>query len=188
MHATDIVAYGCDGALYCADCIQIEPGDEENGHVWPVFADNEGWHDHCCDGCGEALDPDHVSPRGPRAADYLEAFVQGYLECALWSSTDESRDDGGDPLDDNYDTSDIHPDAIATMQADCASFIDGNADDLESIDAEQAGHDFWLTRNGHGAGFWDRGLGALGDRLSKACKPYGSAYLIVGNDGMVHHG
>ena len=21
---------------------------------------------------------------------------------------------------------------------------------------EQAGHDFWLTRNGHGAGFWDR--------------------------------
>jgi hypothetical protein len=40
---------------------------------------------------------------------------------------------------------------------------------------QHAGHDFWLTRNGHGAGFWDRGMGMLGDELTAACKPYGSA-------------
>lgn len=43
---------------------------------------------------------------------------------------------------------------------------------------EQAAHDFWLTRNGHGAGFWDRqftyGEGGyevegLGDALSSLC-------------------
>jgi hypothetical protein len=30
---------------------------------------------------------------------------------------------------------------------------------------EQAGIDFWLTRNRHGAGYWDRGLGITGDKL-----------------------
>ena len=27
-------------------------------------------------------------------------------------------------------------------------------------------HDYWLTRNGHGVGFWDRGLGDVGVMLS----------------------
>jgi hypothetical protein len=50
---------------------------------------------------------------------------------------------------------------------------------------EAFGHDFWLTRNGHGAGFWDRGLGALGDRLTDASKPYGEVNLWVDADGSV---
>lgn len=36
-----------------------------------------------------------------------------------------------------------------------------------------------LTRNGHGAGFWDRGLGALGTELTNACKPYGGVDLYI---------
>ena len=28
--------------------------------------------------------------------------------------------------------------------------------DLTQYDPAQVGHDLWLTRNGHGAGFWDR--------------------------------
>lgn len=51
MNATDIVAYGCEGELYCPEHIVIDDGDEEAGHVWPVFADNEGWQDHCCSAC-----------------------------------------------------------------------------------------------------------------------------------------
>ena len=39
--------------------------------------------------------------------------------------------------------------------------------------AELAGHDFALTRNGHGTGFWDSGLGEMGDMLTEECKPYG---------------
>jgi hypothetical protein len=50
---------------------------------------------------------------------------------------------------------------------------------------EQAGGDFWLTRNGHGVGFWDRGLGELGDRLTAASKPHGSSDLYIGDDGKV---
>lgn len=37
----------------------------------------------------------------------------------------------------------------------------------------QAGHDFWLTRNRHGAGYWDRGLGNLGKRLTESAHGYG---------------
>ena len=45
--------------------------------------------------------------------------------------------------------------------------------------AELAGHDFALTRNGHGTGFWDRGLGAIGDMLTDACKPYGAHHVTL---------
>jgi hypothetical protein len=35
---------------------------------------------------------------------------------------------------------------------------------------EQIGHDYVLTTGGHGAGFWDRGLGEWGDILTEACR------------------
>lgn len=81
----------------------------------------------------------------------------------------------------------------------CRSFFTFNAADLLAYVAEcenggrigydgsdgppeaWAGHDFWLTRRGHGAGFWDRGLGDLGKRLSEAanaCGDTGYPYAI----------
>ena len=51
--------------------------------------------------------------------------------------------------------------------------------------AEGLGHDLWLTRNGHGAGFWDRGLGHLGERLSDAARSLGEATSYVLADGTV---
>lgn len=49
---------------------------------------------------------------------------------------------------------------------------------------ERAGHDFWFTSEGHGVGFWDRGLGEVGDALSKACDRRES-YVYIGDDGKV---
>lgn len=56
---------------------------------------------------------------------------------------------------------------------------------LEERDVEHAGHDFWLTRNGHGAGFWDRGMGEVGDRLSAKAEKWGTVDLYIGDDGQV---
>ena len=117
--------------------------------------------------------------------DDLLDFVTAYVTCALWSSTDNSDDSGGDPLDDNYGTDDIEPATFAAMVADCEAFMQANKRDLRGMNIEQAGHDFWLTRNGHGAGFWDRGLGVKGDRLTKASKVYGSCDLYVGDNGKI---
>ena len=55
------------------------------------------------------------------------------------------------------------------------------------------GMDLWLTRNGHGAGFWDRKLGSyngynIGDCLSEACKMLGESYLYEGDDGLLYLG
>ncbi len=116
----------------------------------------------------------------------LDAFTRSYLETALWSSNDESNDQGGDPLDENYSIEDFTVEALRESIDDCKSFQETEAEALEaayghgpSYGPESAGHDFWLTRNGHGAGFWDRGLGEIGERLTRASKTYGSVYLMV---------
>lgn len=44
---------------------------------------------------------------------------------------------------------------------------------------ERFGHDMALTRNGHGAGFWDRGLpGDAGDVLTAWAKSLGSLHVF----------
>lgn len=122
----------------------------------------------------------------------IDDFTQGYIDCALWSSTDED----GEPLDKLYSVNELAPEALSQMQADCAQFQQDNAADLAEAStrhttrewtiAEQHGHDFWLARNGHGAGFWDRGYGEVGLRLTKASNVWGSSDLYVGDDGLVY--
>jgi hypothetical protein len=117
----------------------------------------------------------------------VDKMVDAYIECALWSSTNfTSEDDDGTPFDDGYGPDDIAPETVAAFYEDCEAFATANADDLATMSPEQAGHDFWLTQNRHGAGFWDRGLGAVGDRLTAAAHAYGSVDLYVGDDGKVY--
>lgn len=127
----------------------------------------------------------------------IDAFTLAYIECALWSSTDESDEAGGEPLDANYDIDDIAPEAMERMTADCAKFqamhrillVKARYDLREYREwsnAELAGHDFWLTRNDHGAGYWDRGLGEVGDKLTDAAKAFGECWLYVGDDDKIH--
>lgn len=128
----------------------------------------------------------------------LETFFQAYVAAALWSS----QDDDGNPLDDNYDDSDIAPETLDAMRRDCVRFYEFARADIhcngapESSDtpggtdhkqAAMAGHDFWLTRNGHGAGFWDGdwpdGPGGRLDNLSKAFR---GVDLYIGDDGAIY--
>ncbi len=111
----------------------------------------------------------------------FEMFFNSYIETALWSSTDEE----GTPLDDFANASDIEPETRRRMGADAQNFLLRNWDDIKD-DLIKAGHDFWLTRNGHGAGFWDGDWPeAPGKRLTKASKEYGSFTLYVGDDGRI---
>jgi hypothetical protein len=78
------------------------------------------------------------------------------------------------------------------MSNDCSAFMEENgaliaqALAVDGYSIEQAGHDFWLTRNRHGAGFWDRGLGEVGDKLTEAAHSEGGVDLYVGDDDLVH--
>ena len=124
----------------------------------------------------------------------LDEFTAAYIEAALWSTNDESNDQGGDPLDKNYTAADIAPETLARMVADCAAFqaaneahiCDGNVATSYSAD-EQAGHDFWLTRNGHGAGFWDGDWDeSVSKILTDAAHSFGEFDLYVGDDGLIY--
>lgn len=112
----------------------------------------------------------------------IDKFTRAYIECALWSSTD----DKDEPLDKNYSLYDLAPETLQEIIVDCLAFQETFAPLLADLDVEQCGHDFWLTRNHHGAGFWDRGLGEIGTKLTEAAHAYGSCDLYVGDDGKVY--
>jgi len=116
----------------------------------------------------------------------LDSFTTAYIECALWSSTDNSTPSGGYPLDDNFGPEDIASETLAVMVADCADFQASFGERIAS-NLERAGHDFWLTRNRHGAGFWDGDWPeADGKFLTDMSHPYGSVDLYIGDDGLIH--
>lgn len=123
----------------------------------------------------------------------LDDFTRGYIECMLWAETHHYEEDQNDDRsfqDHGYAETDLAPESLAKIIEDCADFQHDNREDLEaytlSLPLDHAGHDFWLTRNGHGAGFWDRGLGRLGERLTRAAKVYGSRNPYLGNDGLIY--
>ena len=99
----------------------------------------------------------------------LDAFTRGYLECAEWCGLDEADKDAFEDAD-NPCWSDA---ALASAKADCKAFQDEAGDAIEGHES-RAGHDFWLTRNRHGAGFWDGDWPKdVGQRLTEAAHAYG---------------
>lgn len=126
----------------------------------------------------------------------LDAFTRAYIQTALWSSTD----DDGTPLDQNYDEGDLAPETLARIVAHCELFQRELADVLVAAiatgkvkcgpdfdETERAGHDFWLTRNGHGAGFWDGDWPEpYATTLTDAAHAFGSFDLSVGDDGLIY--
>ena len=112
----------------------------------------------------------------PNPFNSLDDFEEAYFEAALWSTVDA---DTGRPLDDCYDVDDLReamPEWFEEQLRDIEDFRESNEELLDQAgDDAQNGHDFWLTRERHGTGFWDRGYGRVGDELTKAAQVYGSA-------------
>ena len=117
------------------------------------------------------------------AHQYLRAMVRAYVNCAIWCGhyyeTEADMEDGNPiPLDDaGYSEDDCAFSTWKRAVSDCRDFFEAAADISHDWDASQFGHDFYLTRCGHGAGFWDRGKGEAGERLTDLCRPYGSGDL-----------
>lgn len=123
----------------------------------------------------------------------LDEFTRAYITAAFWTSDGsyfdeetQQHESTNTPLEELYTVEDIHPDCLKKVQEDCAKFQSENQEDLALAyslyrtrdgytGAALAGHDFWLTRNGHGVGFWARTEleeGGVGERLTEVCKKY----------------
>lgn len=118
----------------------------------------------------------------------LTPFQNAYLVAALWSTNDGSNESGGEPIDANYSIDDIASECITQAISDCDAFQYKNAVLLaQAGDDEQNGHDFWLTRNRHGTGFWDRGYSKeVGDALTDTAHAMGEIDLYIGDDGVIY--
>lgn len=127
----------------------------------------------------------HWDPRRPPWLEEVwSEFVSNYLQAALWSTLDEA----GRSLDMRYDASDFSKEAVMQATREANDFINSNRVDLETSGGTPDAHsvDFWLTRNRHGAGFWDRGYGAIGKRLTDAAHAYGELRPYAGDDGKLY--
>lgn len=132
---------------------------------------------------------DHGSPEGSKAFAALDSFTQGYVECLFFTECHADN-----PELEHASFAELAPETLARIVEDCRDFQTSFAELLERAfefdhyDESRAGHDFWLTRNGHGAGFWDRGLGAIGQRLTEMSKPFGSCDLYRGDNDRLYLG
>jgi hypothetical protein len=101
----------------------------------------------------------------------FEKFLKGYVEAAVFTNGSVVA-----PIDDG---------TMKEIETDCRGFYDSNFDRIKDA-PEKAGVDFHLTRNGHGAGFWDGGW-VDGDHLTKEAKVYGTLELYLHEGVLYHH-
>lgn len=125
----------------------------------------------------------------------LTPFLRAYITTALWSMIAEPGEVTPAPTID-----DLAPETLAKMAADCTRFETEQAETLTSAIAtgqviagpdfnewERAAHDFWLTRCGHGAGFFDGDWPEpFATKLTDAAHAFGSVDLYVGDDGLIY--
>ncbi len=115
---------------------------------------------------------DKLDDYGRKRERYVEVATRHAAVALLWQATDASENGGnGYP---NAEGSDYIDAVIPLIEANVRSFVEDNYITLgeANVSPEQCGHDLILTANGHGAGFWDRGLGEAGGRLTEATRGY----------------
>ena len=125
--------------------------------------------------------------------DYLDRVVAAYMDAVDFTESEVLAD-----MMPDEDTPFYGFDSSMDDEAreDCIQFLDNclvaNLNFLKfnpgpewpmGYGPEQIGIDFWLTRNRHGAGFWDRGLGDIGEKLTDIAHQMGERSVYVGEDG-----
>ena len=70
----------------------------------------------------------------------------------------------------------------------CCAFLRLAMWDINGWPMDQLGHDFWLTRCGHGTGLWDRDFGVESsrDKLTALAHTFREAYVTVGDDNKLY--
>jgi len=115
----------------------------------------------------------------------LATALESYLETAIWSSGEEY---------DEYAIYDFSRDCWEEAEQTLTAFVERHEDLIDRLldqdlqTPSRIGHNLWLTTEGHGAGFWDEGLGEDGDTLTEDCKQHRTDGIYVGDDGRLHFG
>lgn len=128
-------------------------------------------------------------------ATYLDTILAAYLETLIWQGSNwDDLDECGNPASlDHFDSSAFDEAALASSREDVEGFIDCAFEALgpaafEGLNRpsftgpqfapDLIGHNFALSRNGHGAGFFDSGA-RFSNELQDLCRPWGEVDLYV---------
>lgn len=141
-------------------------------------------------------------PHISEITNYLDTALNGYLtallryeiiycgdqDCSGSTHTFEARGawwECGVAYDTVFDVWNFSDESGRQAETDIVDFCLMNWADVNDLEPGQVGTNFYLNRNRHGAGFWDRGLGERGDRLTAASHPYGETNLGLNAHGEV---
>lgn len=129
--------------------------------------------------------------------DNINEILRGYLEAAIWTEEENLQEDINSRYDDESDVKEIvKVDSFTIDDIDIDSKIDsyedikkfiklaGDVAVKEAIDENgyfRLGMDIWLSRNGHGSGFFDWSY-ENEKALTKAADDLKSKELYIGDD------
>lgn len=121
--------------------------------------------------------------------------IDALFVCLIWQASEIEMDEGAsyatlDYL--GYERDDIARADQELLIEEFRLFCYANDSDVREFMAatdttlDQVAHDFILTRNRHGAGFWGRGAGGVGERLTNAAHGYGEVDLYLDDNKTLH--
>lgn len=119
----------------------------------------------------------------------LDSFAKGYVEAMFFTNGDTG--DERENLLNDLGVERLTHKSIASIKRDCDAFLAYKMPDGASVrewlnrvayvfEDDQAGRNFWFTRQGHGVGFWSRNEldnAGIGEALSKAARSLGECYV-----------
>jgi hypothetical protein len=115
----------------------------------------------------------------------FSAFELGYMECLEWT---ECHSDNPEMMH-----ADLSDDARTHCVDACRAFQADNAKTLDFAYAcdyseHRAGFDYWLSRNGHGTGYFDRDElpDDICEALQHAARLTGEVWAYLGDDGEIY--
>jgi hypothetical protein len=116
--------------------------------------------------------------------EIINQILEHYLICALWTDEEHLREEN-----ENVDLNIYNISTVSKIKCieDIKKFLKLAGNAVKNISPEMLGHDIWLTRNGHGAGFWDRGYNEnISKKLCESAKELKGSDIYLGNNGIIY--
>ena len=128
----------------------------------------------------------------------VDTFTWSYITALFWTTSENEFPEycySGEFGINEGDALRLTSETLTRIIDDCGDFQDKVAavlgdDAAAQINAEQAGHDFAMERNGCGVGFWDRDVSVYGDRardvMHDIAQTYNEFELHLDDNGLIY--
>ena len=141
----------------------------------------------------------NANVRGKHPFYALDEFARGYVEAMFFTNGDCG--DEREWLLNDLGVEKLTKLSVETIKLECdaflASMVNGRTirewlDACDDYSLEQAGHDFWFSRQGHGTGYWDREQldSDTRDVLESLCgwsKKFSEVYSVEAYRGWIYY-